>query len=200
MINIHNYSEWFHWSLVRYLHPSDHHPSRIRNVGKNVPRELSFQAVKRSVKIRDIRKIDTGKKDRTGISYFGYENKEKYLIYVLANTLKRDFDLLLIVEQGKKQYVLVKNSNKFMYECTLHYGRKPAFSIAEMLKSFVNKDFKINGKQMIKMSKKGKYVRFETYKNKIKSTFMICVDFESILILKDNGKQHPDESYANKYQ
>ena len=29
---------------------------------------------------------------------------------------------------------------------------------------------------------------------------MSYADFESILMPKDNGKQNPDESYANKYQ
>ena len=29
---------------------------------------------------------------------------------------------------------------------------------------------------------------------------MICPDFESILVPKDNGKQNPNESYTNKYQ
>ena len=46
---------------------------------------------------------------------------------------------------------------------------------------------------------KGEYVRFKNYKRKTKSAFMICADFESILVPKDNGKQNPDESYMNKY-
>ena len=57
--------------------------------------------------------------------------------------------------------------------------------------------FKINGKQKgeyvkirkMKMPKKGEYVRFENYERKIKSLFMIYTDFESILVLEDNGKQ-----------
>ena len=50
------------------------------------------------------------------------------------------------------------------------------------------------------MPKKGKYGRFKNHERKIKSPFMIYADFESILVPKDNGKQNPDESYANKYQ
>ena len=33
-----------------------------------------------------------------------------------------------------------------------------------------------------------------------KSPFMIYVDFESILVPEDNGKQNPNESYTNKCQ
>ena len=47
------------------------------------------------------------------------------------------------------------------------------------------------------MAKEGEYVRFKNYERKIKSPFMICADFESILVPEDNGKH---ESYTNKYQ
>ena len=30
--------------------------------------------------------------------------------------------------------------------------------------------------------------------------FIIYSDFESILVLEDNGKQNPEDSYTNKYQ
>ena len=70
----------------------------------------------------------------------------------------------MIGEKGKKDYVLIKNFNTFMYHHTLHRGRKhfchhclQAFSTAEMLKSHANGCFKINRKQMIKMHKKDKY-------------------------------------------
>ena len=44
--------------------------------------------------------------------------------------------------------------------------------------------------------KKGEYFM----KEKIKQPFMIYVDFENILIPKDNGKQNLGESYTNNYQ
>ena len=37
-------------------------------------------------------------------------------------------------------------------------------------------------------------------KKKIKSLFIIYANFVSIFVPKDNGKQYPEESYANKYQ
>ena len=53
---------------------------------------------------------------------------------------------------------------------------------------------------MIKMLKKGKYVRFKNYERKTKSQFMIYANFESILVPQDNGKKNPDKSYTEKYQ
>ena len=48
--------------------------------------------------------------------------------------------------------------------------------------------------------KKGKYVKFTNYERKIKPLFIIYADFESVLVPEDNGKQHPEEPYTNKYQ
>ena len=50
---------------------------------------------------------------------------------------------------------------------------------------------------MIKMPKKGEYVRLKNLERKVKSPFMIYADFESILVPEDNGKQNPEESYTN---
>ena len=53
---------------------------------------------------------------------------------------------------------------------------------------------------MIKMPKKGEYVKFKSLEGKIKSPFMIYADFKSIPLPEDNWKQNPNESYNNKYQ
>ena len=94
-----------------------------------------------------------------------------------------------------------------MYDHTLHRGRKhfcryclQTFSAEEISKSQIKDCFKINGKQRIVMSKKGEFVKLKNYERKIKSPFIIYADFESILVPEDNGKQNPEESYANKYQ
>ena len=50
------------------------------------------------------------------------------------------------------------------------------------------------------MSEKGEYAKFKNYETKIKSPFMIYVDFESILVPEDIGKQNSDETYTNKYK
>ena len=80
------------------------------------------------------------KKNCISISVFGYKKKEKYPIYVSKNTFKRHVDLLLIGEEGKRYYVLIKDFNTCMYDHILHRERKQfchyylqAFSIAVIL-------------------------------------------------------------------
>ena len=109
------------------------------------------------VKTRDIHK--TGKKNFIGISVFGYENKEKYLIYVSKKFCEeKNVDFLLIREETKRRYALFKYFNTFMYDHTSHRGRKQfcryclqAFRTEEKLKCHIQNFFKINDKQRIKM-------------------------------------------------
>ena len=94
--------------------------------------------------------------------WLGYENKEKHPIYESKKCCEeKHVDLLLIGEGEKKHYVFINNFNTFMYENTLHRGRKhfcryclQAFRTGEKLKCHIKDCPKINGKQTIKMPKK----------------------------------------------
>ena len=125
LINIKNIDdhEYFKWSLVQYLNPADHHPTRITKAEKNFAKKLDFKGIKLPVKIRDIHKIE--KKNSIAFIVIGYENKEKYPIYVSKKCCEeKHVDLLLIRAEGKRHYVLIKDFNKFMYKHTLHRGKK----------------------------------------------------------------------------
>ena len=91
--------ECFKWSLFRYLNPADRNLRTITKAGKDFAKKLDFKGIKFPVKIRDIHKI--GKKNSTSNSDFGYENTEKYPIYVSRKCYEeKHIDLLLI---GKKK-------------------------------------------------------------------------------------------------
>ena len=77
------------------------------------------------------------------------------------NTFKIHVNLLLIGEEGKKHYVLIKDFSTFMYDRTLHRGKKhfcgyclQAFSTKEILKCHINNCFKINSKKGLRCLKK----------------------------------------------
>ena len=85
-------------------------------------------------------------------------------------------------EEGKRHCVLNQDLNTFIYNHTLHRGRKlicryylHAFSTEEVLKRHIKNYFKINGKQRIIMPKTDEYRKFKKYERKIKSPFMIYV-------------------------
>ena len=128
MINIQNIddNECFKWSLVRYTNPAELNPRKITKANKDFAKKLDFKGIKFPVKIRGIRDIHKIKKKR--ISVFGYENKEKHPIYVSKKCCEeKHVDFLLIEEGGKRQYVLIKDFNTFMYDCTLQCGKKHLF-------------------------------------------------------------------------
>ena len=104
------------------MHPADYHPARTRNIGKAFSKSVGFKNIKFPVKIRDTHKIE--KQNCIDINVFGYENKEKYPIYVSQNPFKRHVDLLFMAEKGKRHYVFIKDFNTFMYDHTLYHGRK----------------------------------------------------------------------------
>ena len=59
--------------LVRYLHPVDKNPARIRKITKDFSRKLDFKDIKHLAKITDIHKIE--KKNCISTSVFDYQNK-----------------------------------------------------------------------------------------------------------------------------
>ena len=125
----------------------------------------------------DIQKIE--KKHCIGINIFGYENNEKYPIYVSKTCW-------LIIDRGrnKKHYVLINDFNRFVYDHSLYRRRKyfcryclQAFIREKILKSHIESCFKIDDKQTITMFKKGEYVKFKNFERKVKSPFIILCGF-----------------------
>ena len=82
-------------------------------------------------------------------------NKVKYPIYESKNCFgEKHVDLLLIQEEGKRDYDLIKDFNTFMYDHALHHGRKHF-----LLLLFTSFEYR----------KKGEYAIFKNYERKIKS-------------------------------
>ena len=102
------------------VHPAHRNPAKITNAEKDFPKKHDFKNKYFPVKVRDIRKIE--KKNSIDINAFGYE---KYPIYLSKTCCEeKHTDILLIGEEGKRHYVLIKDFNTFMYNHTLHREKK----------------------------------------------------------------------------
>ena len=65
---------------------------------------------------------------------FLVENKEKYTIYVSKKSCEqKHVDFLMIEEVEKKHYALINDFSRFMYDHSLHRGRKHFVAILHML-------------------------------------------------------------------
>ena len=129
MINIENIddNECFKWCLVKYLNLAGRNSARITKAYKYFTKKFDFKDIKFPVKVRDIHKIE--KTNSSGISVFGYENKEKHPTYVSKKCgEEKHVDLLLIRYKREKHFLLNKDLNTFMYNRTLH-RRKNIFVV-----------------------------------------------------------------------
>lgn len=162
MINTQNNddNQCFKWWLVRYVHPANHHLTRITKGDTHLAKRPLFKDIKFPFKTRNIQKIE--KKGFYWQCVSGYGNKVKqYPIYVPKKCCEdKNFELLLIKED-KRHFALIKDFSIFMYDYTLNLGKKifcryclKAFRTSEKLRCHIKYCLKINGKQRIKMQKK----------------------------------------------
>ena len=77
----------FKGCLVRYLHPTDHHPARVGKPEKILQEDLILEVQNFQLKLETIRKSKK-KKNSIAIRVFRYENKEKYPIHLSKNAVK----------------------------------------------------------------------------------------------------------------
>ena len=146
---------------------------------------LDYSGIEFPVKINDYNKIE--KQNNIRIKVFGYENKQAYPIYVSKERFDDNLNLLLISNEEKQQYVLIKDFDTFMYNQTKHEHRKhfcmyclQCFSSEDVLNKHKTECIVINGEQAIKMPEKGEKIMFKNHSRQLQVLFVIYADFEAI--------------------
>ena len=206
LINIKNEdNECFRWCHIRHLNPQNKNPQRITKTDKNFIKQLDYSNIEFPVTVKQINKIE--KQNNIRINLFGYEEKQKFPIYISQEKFQDHLELLLINKDRKNHYVLVKNFNKFMFDQTKHNCKKhfcmyclQCFSREDVLAEHVKNCLSINGKQAIKMPKKGQHVYFRNYHKQIPAPFVIYADFEAITEKVHGCLPNNEKSYTEAYQ
>ena len=133
---------------------------------KDFAKRLDFQDIQFPVNIRDIHKIK--KRIPSALALLVMKIRKNVQSMYQKNVARKTCWLIIDRRKRKKHYVLINEFNRFMYDHSLHCGEKHfccyclhAFIREEILKHHIKDSFKINGKQMIKMPKKGEYVKFK---------------------------------------
>ena len=207
LINIKNEdNECFRWCHIRHLNPQDKNPQRIKKTDKAFVKNLNYRGIEFPVAAKQYNKIE--QQNQIRINVFGYENKQKYPIYVSKEKNQDCMNLLLITEDENKHYVLIKNFNKFMYDTTKHKDKKhfcmhclQCFSSERVLADHHENCIQLNGTQAIKMpSKDNNILKYNNFHKQLPVPFVIYADFEAITE-KIHGCQPNDEkSYTEAYQ
>ena len=144
---------------------------------------------------------------------FGYKKGQPFLIHISKEKFEDRMNLLLIIKDEKKHYVLIKYFNAFMYNQTKHKERKhfcmhclQCFSSERILVNHVNNCLMINGNQAINMLRKGENIlRFNNFHKQLPVPFVIYADFEAVTKKVQGCRQHEErekdkKSYTEAYQ
>ena len=123
LINIKNKDdECFRWCHIRHLNSQEKDPQRIKKADKQYIENLDFTNIVFPVSQKQYNKIEKQNSIRTNV--FGYENEQLYPIHISKETFEDQMNLLLVTEDEKKHYVLIKDFDKFMYNQSRHKERK----------------------------------------------------------------------------
>ena len=207
LINMKNEdNECFRWCHIRHLNPQDKYPQRIKKVDKQFIENLDYSGIQFPVTVKQYNKIE--KQNEININVFGYEDKQKYPIYVSKEKYENCMNLLLITENQNTHYVLIKDFNKFMYNQTKHKERKhfcmhclQCFSCERVLTDHKENCVQVNGTQAIKMpTKDDNILKFNNYHKQLQVPFVIYADFEAITEKIHGCQPNNDKSYTEAYQ
>ena len=206
LINMKNKdNECFRWCHIRHLNPQDKDPQRIKKTDKQYIEKLDYSSIEFPVTVKQINKIE--KQNNICINLFGYEEKQKFPIYISKEKYQDHIELLLITEGKNKHYVLIKDFNKFMFNQTKHEHRKyfcmyclQCFSREDVLTEHKNNCISINGKQAIHMPEKGDKVYFKNHHKQLPVPFVIYADFEALTEKIQGCQPNNEKSYTEAYQ
>ena len=206
LINMKNKdNECFRWCHIRHLNPQDKDPQRIKKTDKQYIEKLDYSSIEFPVTVKQINKIE--KQNNICINLFGYEENQKFPIYISKEKYQDHMELLLITEGENKHYVLIKDFNKFMFNQTKHEHRKyfcmyclQCFSREDVLTEHKNNCISINGKQAINMPEKGDKVYFKNHHKQLPVPFVIYADFEALTEKIQGCQPNNEKSYTEAYQ
>ena len=207
LINIENMdNKCFLWSFIRFLRQNVKNPQRISKFDKNLAESFNFLKIEYPVTINQINKIE--KQLTININVFGYENKQVYPIYVPKEKCIHHMELLVLTENDKTHYVLIKDFNKFMYNKTKHKERKhfcmhclQCCTSEKVLSTHKNNCIQLNGTQAVKMpNKDNNILKFNNYHKQQPVPFVIYADLEAIIEKISGCQPNNNKSYTEAYQ
>ena len=117
LINIKNKDKkCFLWCHVRHINPSKEHSERIKNIDKQIVKQLNYDRIEFPVQEKGFDKIEM--MNNVCINVFAYENKLVLPIYVSDQNFKDSMVLLLLKNGNNSHYVYIKDFDRFMFHKT----------------------------------------------------------------------------------
>ena len=130
--------------------------------------KLNYQGVEFPVSVKDYGKVEV---QNGNVNVFEYEDRQFFPIYVSKQKSTDELNLLLITDEEKQHYVLIKDFDRMMFNISKSHHRKhfcmhclQHFTTKEGLDQHRENCLLINGCQAVKMPNRGKnIVEFRNY-------------------------------------
>ena len=209
IINMENKdNKCFLWSVLRYLHPTQKHSSRLTDLRKH-ENDLNFKGIDFPVKLKDISKFENQNPDLPGINVFSVDDNNKiYPLRLNEKDCQKTIDLFLFSKDEKQHYCLINNFSRLVRsqitsdttrklhickKCLFHFTRLHLFEKHISLCSQ-------NETVAVKMPTKNTFHFFKNHFKKLPIPFVIYADFECFTKPINSCQPNPNKSFTQGYQ
>ena len=196
-------NECFKWSVARWMNPVDKNPERITNDLRKQSEKLNWEGIVWPMKLKDINKFE--KMNNISVNVFGLNGTEVYPLRPSKFNHETEIDLLLIHDDEKQHYCLIKDMSRLLSAQTSKKQHKKFFC-KRCLNSFGRQDLLDKHKELcgqheevkVVMPEEGSTVSFRNFHKKIDVPFVIYADFESKMKAFHSAQPNPNKAYTEK--
>ena len=111
------------WCHVRFINPQNKYADRTKKQDKKITETLDYRGIDFPMKARDYELVE--ERFNINVNVFGYQNKV-FPLYVSKKSNEQVLNVLLISNEEKSHYVLIKDFNRLMYS-KAEYKEKNTF-------------------------------------------------------------------------
>ena len=205
VINIKNEdNQCFKWCIARALNPVDQNSNRLTKELVKQSKSFNWKGLKFPVGLKEI-KIFENQNSSIAINVFGFED-EVYPLKISKEKRINNIDLLLISDEEKQHYCVIKDLSKFLRSsltkhsdaveicrsCLNHFPKGKLKNHEEYC--FQNETVKIE------MPKEESSISFKHHNRSIKVPFVVYADFEAFTKEIKTIPQNDRVAFTQKYQ
>ena len=190
IINIKNEDDMcFKWSVARALNPVERNAERITRLLREQAEELNMSGTEFPVKLKDIEKFEK-QNPNISIKGFGYEGEIYPLRTSKMKQNRQTVNLLLISDEEKVHYCLIKNMSRLLSSQTNNHQHKNHFCLRCLNPFASEKSLEkhmeyccVNEAVKIEMPEEGSIIKFQNFNRSMRVLFIVYADFESLIKL-----------------
>ncbi|PFX22887.1 hypothetical protein AWC38_SpisGene12595 [Stylophora pistillata] len=196
--------ECFKWCVARALNPVKKDQERITKILKEQAKKLKWDGIKFPMEVKDIYRFET-LNPGIAVNVFGYERGLYPIRVSNVEKVNTRIRLLLISEEEKKHYCLIKSMSRLISSQLSKNGHKK-FICDRCLNYFGSQKVLDTHDELCrdheavreKMPKPKTFLFFKNHHRKIDLPFVIYADFESIIKPLNSAQPFPEKCYTEK--